>query len=336
VGEQTAVPDIAVTREGGDSVLRACLMILNWNGLALLEQCVPTALAAVKAAGGGHEVLVVDNGSADGSQQYVRRQFPEVRLLELPQNFGYATGNNLGVQQTDCDIVCLINNDNILHEQYLNSILPHFEDPAVFAVTPRFLRWDRSTFAMGRRTGRFRFGFLCIDPPTDEVQTPSFSLYASGGGGAFRRQQLLELGGIDPKVSPYYEDVDLGYRAWQRGWKVIYEPRSLVYEDTSQTMRRIYNWYSIRAVTSMNHQLFNLKNITERRYVIERTLAYLPLLALSPLLGRPFVFFAPGFLSLLRWGKLFSFKGYGRRHKHPSWVRSASEVVRLSRAKSLT
>src|SRR5438093_10242168 len=104
----------------------ASIVILNWNGKELPERCVPSVLEAVRADGRDHEVLVVDNGSTDGSVQFLRENFPRVRLLSLPENLGFAEGNNAGVRAALHDIVVLVNNDMVVDPGFLRPLLEGF------------------------------------------------------------------------------------------------------------------------------------------------------------------------------------------------------------------
>jgi hypothetical protein len=98
------------------------IIILNWNGKDLLAEGLPSVIEAVQRDGRPHEILVVDNGSSDGSQEYLRAAFPRVRILELPENRGFARANNLGVQAARHDIVVLLNNDMVVDPGFLRPL----------------------------------------------------------------------------------------------------------------------------------------------------------------------------------------------------------------------
>src|SRR4051794_17420368 len=102
---------------------RSCtIIILNWDGRHLLEESLPAVVEAVRFDGGKHQILVVDNGSTDGSLEFVRKQFPDVRVLALDRNYGFTRGNNRGVEDTDTDIVVLLNNDMIVDRSFLKPL----------------------------------------------------------------------------------------------------------------------------------------------------------------------------------------------------------------------
>lgn len=97
----------------------ASIVVLNWNGKDLLAPGIPSILEAVRTDGRPHEVLVVDNGSTDGSLQYLEQSFPQVRVLALGKNLGFAEGNNAGVKAARNEIVILLNNDMVVDPGFL-------------------------------------------------------------------------------------------------------------------------------------------------------------------------------------------------------------------------
>src|SRR5207249_2673637 len=92
----------------------ATIVIVNWDGKHLLAECLPALIESVKCAGGDHEILVVDNGSTDGSAEFVRQNFPQVRVLALDRNYGFAEGNNRGAHEAQTDVLVFLNNDMVV------------------------------------------------------------------------------------------------------------------------------------------------------------------------------------------------------------------------------
>src|SRR5262245_64243724 len=89
------------------------IIIVNWDGKHLLAECLPALIEAVQHDGRNHDILVVDNGSADGSVDFVRENFPCVNVLPLDRNYGFSEGNNRGIEKVHTDIVILLNNDMV-------------------------------------------------------------------------------------------------------------------------------------------------------------------------------------------------------------------------------
>ncbi|RPJ55569.1 MAG: glycosyltransferase, partial [Acidobacteria bacterium] len=210
------------------------IVVLNWNGRHLLEENIPALLAAVRKTGKPHEILVVDNGSSDDSVTWLGEHYPDVRILALDRNYGFGEGNNRGVEAASHGIVVLLNNDMIVSEDFLPPLVEAFSDPDVFAVASQvFFPPEKRREETGNTRGWLKWGYLNLshDPIEDYHYSRRYLpvLWAGGGASAFHRARFLALGGFSDIFSPcYFEDTDLSYRAWRRGWKVLVAAHSQV------------------------------------------------------------------------------------------------------------
>ncbi|MDQ6759546.1 MAG: glycosyltransferase [Acidobacteriota bacterium] len=244
----------------------ASVVIPNWNGRDLLAQYLPSVVAALSDHP-GNEVIVVDNGSTDGSAAYVRETFPTVRLLALEKNLGFGGGSNAGFRSASNDIVVLLNSDMRVERGFLQPLLDGFTDEKVFAVScqiffsdPGKLREETGLTQCWWENGGLRARHR-ID---DAIQSPYPCFYGGGGSCAFDRSKFLKLGGFDELLAPFYlEDTDLGFLAWKRGWKVLYQPLSIVYHEHRGTIGRRFSTEQINVVLKRNFILFCWKNIHE-------------------------------------------------------------------------
>jgi GT2 family glycosyltransferase len=244
----------------------ASVVIPNWNGKDLLAKYLPSVVAAL-AGNPANEIVVVDNGSTDGSADFVRTSFPQVELVALAENLGFGGGSNAGFRAAANDIVVLLNSDMRVAEDFLAPLLAGFGDPQVFAVAcqiffsdPRKLREETGLTQAWWQDGSLRVRHR-IDPAVDCL-FPCF--YGGGGSCAFDRRKFFELGGFDHLLAPFYlEDTDLGYLAWKRGWKVLYQPHSVVYHEHRGTIGKRFSEAYIQTVLKKNFALFCWKNIHE-------------------------------------------------------------------------
>jgi GT2 family glycosyltransferase/glycosyltransferase involved in cell wall biosynthesis len=246
----------------------ASVVIPNWNGRDLLEKFLPSVVLAL-GADTAHEIIVVDNASTDGSVGFLREQFPQVRVLALKKNLGFGGGSNAGFRTARNDIVVLLNNDMRVEPDFLTWLLRPFSDPLVFSVgcqiffsDPAKRREETGLTETWWQAGRLRLRHR-IDPLVDRVFPCG---YSGGGSSAFDRQKFLELGGFDELFAPFYfEDTDLGALAWKRGWKVLYEPRSVVFHEHRGTIGRRFSRSYIDSVVKKNLLLYTWKNIHDWR-----------------------------------------------------------------------
>jgi GT2 family glycosyltransferase/glycosyltransferase involved in cell wall biosynthesis len=246
----------------------ASVVIPNWNGRDLLARYLPSVVTAL-AGNPDNEVIVVDNGSTDDSAAYVRAHFPQVKLVALERNLGFGGGSNAGFREAKNDIVVLLNNDMRVEPDFLAPLLEGFADPSVFAVSCQIFFKDPAKIReeTGLTQGSWQDGALRVRHRADPAVTGLFPCFYGGGGScAFDRRKFLELGGFDELFAPFYfEDTDLGYLAWKRGWKVLYQPRSVVHHEHRGTIGKTFGEDFIQGVVRRNALLFAWKNIHERR-----------------------------------------------------------------------
>jgi GT2 family glycosyltransferase len=109
-------------------------VMVNWNGRAALSESLPALLLATRSHGGNHEVILVDNDSIDGSEEFVRQQFPQVRIIKSGENIYFGGGNRRGISFATRDILILMNSDTLADADFIAPLLAAFADPAVFGV----------------------------------------------------------------------------------------------------------------------------------------------------------------------------------------------------------
>ncbi len=255
---------------GPKNVPEATIVIVNWDGKHLLAECLPAVTEAIRYAGGKHEILVVDNGSTDGSVSFVHESFPEVRVLALDRNYGFAEGNNKGAHEVRSDVVVFLNNDMVVDRGFLTPLLRPFSDDSVFAVTSQIFFADpgRRREETGKTRARFEHGFFYfwhdeITPHDESLETiPVF--WAGGGSCAVDRKKFLAIGGFDPFYAPFYvEDTDISYRSWKRGWKCLLAPASRVVHKHRSTSKVKFGNRFVDTTIRRNMYLFTWKNVTD-------------------------------------------------------------------------
>lgn len=214
-----------------DTPPRMSVIIPHWNGRQHLDDCLTSLRQQTFVS---HEVILVDNGSTDGSQDYIRQNFPEVRLVELNENRGFTGACNAGYASSQGEFICLLNNDTEADPHWLETIVDTFERyPQAGSVASKMLLFDRRDHF--HTAGDFyrvnglpgNRGVWQADRGQYDREEPVFS--ACGGAAAYRRAMVDEIGFLDDAFFFSCEDVDLAWRAHLAGWNVLYAPGAVVY-----------------------------------------------------------------------------------------------------------
>lgn len=213
------------------------IIIPNWNGARFLPTCLDS-LARQTAP--PLEVIVVDNGSGDGSQALLQESYPWVKLLALGENRGFTGACNAGIEAAQGALVALLNNDTEVEPHWVAAITDAFARHAdVGSVASKMLLFDQRDhfhttgdfFTTGGRPGNR--GVWQKDEGQYDREEYVFS--ACGGSAVYRREMLDEIGLLDNDFFFSGEDVDLGWRAQLAGWRCLYTPRAIVYHHLSAT-----------------------------------------------------------------------------------------------------
>jgi hypothetical protein len=239
-----------------------CVVIPNWNGKELLKPCLDSVMAQKQPC----EVIIVDNGSTDGSAEYLKKHFPGAKVIELDKNYGFAGGVNAGIKvamKDGADFIALLNNDAVAEPDWLGNLLETAEKhPQVGIVTSKILRKDKKHLDS---TGDFySIWGLPFPRGRNEVDSGQYDTLTevfagSGGASLYRAKMLDEIGLFDEDFFAYFEDVDISFRAQLAGWRVNYEPTAVVYHAVGGTSSKLGGFS--RYHSSKNFILLYTKNM---------------------------------------------------------------------------
>jgi len=277
------------------------VVIPTYNGKDLLEKNLPSVLSAADASPVPVEIVVVDDGSRDGSVEFLRDRFPGVRVLANDRNEGFAETMNRGIRSARNEIVFSLNNDIEVGRDLFTRGLERFDDPDVFSVTPIVMdvRSGKCQSISRLRPGICWYASDGLEPgdlPVPEGEIPVF--YALGGATFYDREKLLRLEGFDTIYHPFYmEDVDLSYRAWKTGWKCLLEPRTSVYHENSSTISSLHRRRKIKFLVERHRTLLLWLNVTDP-WLIVRYFLCLPFSMLYDIVAFRKYKFAGFFLAL--------------------------------------
>jgi GT2 family glycosyltransferase len=260
--------------------MKATVIVLSWNGAADLPDCLDSVLSQ---QGAEAELLVVDNGSTDGSAALVRDRYPAAQLVENSRNLGFAAGMNVGMRllrevPEPPDVVVLLNQDTVVAPDWLQNILLPFEQDARIAAVGckiyypdgRTLQHAGAWLEPGRAIPR-HYGYGELDE--GQYDQPRDLEWATGAALALRRSAIDEVGLFDEGYSPaYMEDVDLCWRLRRAGYRVHYAPSATLRHAES---RSITNRIRLLAFANRNRlrfvvKTFPIENIRGEFIVAER------------------------------------------------------------------
>jgi GT2 family glycosyltransferase len=239
------------------------VIVLNWNGKKYIEQCLQSVLSQVYP---DIEIIVVDNGSNDGSVEIIKEQFKNVRLIENVRNLGFGGGNNIGIRHARGELIAVLNNDAMMDKACIQEMVKTIHQRQDYgACASKILFYDKKdfvdaagivVFADGLSIGRGRLEKEQLYDNEEEV------FFASGCCALYKREMLEDImvAGeyYDEDFFAYADDTDLGWRARLRGWKCIYSPRALVYHAHSASSG---NYSSLKAfLVERNRMWLEVKN----------------------------------------------------------------------------
>ena len=230
------------------------VIILNWNGEAMLRRFLPNVITNTQRA--DVEIVVADNGSTDGSLAYLRTE--PVRVIELGENFGFAEGYNRAIEQVDSDYVVLLNSDVEVTPCWLDTLSEYARThEEVAALQPKVLSWQSKQDVLVGKTQKVRFehagaagGMIdCLGYPycygrlltnleedNGQYDTPTPIFWASGACMFIRRDVYVKEGGLDSVFFAHQEEIDLCWRLHCRGYQIMSVPNSVVYHVGGGTL----------------------------------------------------------------------------------------------------
>lgn len=241
---------------------KVTVVIPNYNGMKYVENCF-TSLSQQK--GCSFAVIMVDNGSTDGSLDYVREHFPWVEVVALPKNTGFCHGVNVGIQAAKTPYVLLLNNDTAVQEGFIKHLTESIEkSPKRFSVQAKLVDMKEPTVIDDAGDLYCALGWafaLGKGKNAASYYTKEKRVFAACGGAAIYRRDVFErIGYFDENHFAYLEDIDIGYRARLYGYENWYEPKALVHHAGSGSTGSKHNAFKVK-MSSKNSVYLVYKNM---------------------------------------------------------------------------
>jgi GT2 family glycosyltransferase len=250
------------------------IIIPNWNGADLLRANLPSVLVASENYKGDAEIIVVDDASTDTSVGLLREAYPGVKLVVHRHNEGFGRACWSGARAAGHPVLIFLNSDVEVAPGFIAPLAGSFEDPAVFAASPLIFNDNQNLSNVTVSIPYFRRGKIRYESSplsllmhnTSPLPYPWYTLFPPGAAFAVDRNRFTELRGFDDLFNPfYYEDTDLGFRAWRRGWKCIVVPASRVTHHHKGTIARSFKKFKVSAIRKRNRLFYLWKNLTSAK-----------------------------------------------------------------------
>ncbi len=281
--------------------MKISVVIPNYNGEKLLTKNLPKVIEACRTwSKRGWEIIVVDDCSKDNSVHFLKDNYPQIKIIINKKNKGFSFSCNRGFKAAKGRIVILLNSDVVPEKNFIKPLISYFDIKNTFSVSClEKVRKNNSIEFHGRGKGVFKKGFF-LHQKYSNYNSSGYSLWAVGGAAAFSKKIWLELGGYDLVFSPFYwEDVDLGFRAWLKGYKNYFEPESVVWHKHEEgAIKTSYQQSFIESINYRNQFLFYWKYFLHGKYLFWH-LIWFPYHLITSLLQRRWSFLK-GFVLALK------------------------------------
>ncbi|HEX4621278.1 MAG TPA: glycosyltransferase, partial [Myxococcaceae bacterium] len=241
------------------------VIIPSRTGKDLLQAQLPALLAQAP-----NQIVVVDNGSTDDTAAWLAAAHPQIEVVHSPVPLSFARAVNLGIARSRFSHICLLNNDMLLEPDFFTSLRRAFDQvPDLFSATaqirfPAGVRREETGKTVFAQSAPEDFPVRCDEPLPGE--DGSYVLYGSGGCSLYDTAKLRALGNVDEVYDPaYVEDLDLGYRAWQRGWPNVYVAGAVVEHRHRATTTRFYTEDQLACILEINYLRFVARAVSDSK-----------------------------------------------------------------------
>lgn len=221
--------------------MKASVIIPNWNGCKLLQVCLDSLFK--QELSGDFEVIVVDNGSVDGSVEFIEKNFPKVNVIKNSENSGFAKGINKGILASKGEYIALLNNDTEADRFWLANLCRVMDSKkdVGFCASRMMKFYEREIIdSAGDRINIVGQGdaIAAGEKLTEKFMISSYVFSSCAGAAIYRRELFTKVGLFDEEFFSYFEDLDLAFRAQMQGFKCLYVPEAVVYHIHGATSNK--------------------------------------------------------------------------------------------------
>lgn len=219
--------------ENEEKAISVSIIIVTYNCKGYIKSCIESIKTQNIPGNFQVEIIIVDNRSSDGTADFIRENYPSIRIIENESNMGYGAANNVGVKNSNGEYTVILNPDTILEENWLKELITPLKNHDKLITTPKVLLYDGSRINVCGLIIHFTgFGFTRgFEADADDFAIPEYVAGFSGSCFAVKRDYFMELGGFDDRIFLYGEDIELSWRAKLKGYETLFVPGSVVKHD---------------------------------------------------------------------------------------------------------
>lgn len=302
---------------------KVTVIIPNYNGIRFLKDCLKSLEEQTFQE---FRILIVDNGSTDGSVEFIREQYPDIQLFALRKNYGFSIAVNKGIKESTTKYVILLNNDTVVHKDYIKELYNHItSSDKIFSVSSRMISYQNRDVMddAGDLYSVLGWAFQRgVGQPLKNYDKPCRVFSACAGAAIYRRDVFKKIGLFDKHHFAYLEDIDVGYRARIAGYRNEYCPGAMVYHIGSATSGSKYNEFKVK-LAARNSVYLNYKNMP----AFQLALNFLPLF--TGMILKYFFFRKMGYGKVYRKGIAEGIRTAGRCKKVPFETKNLMNYIRI-------
>jgi len=245
------------------------VIIPNYNGKEYLMECVGSVTENTKIP---VDIIVVDNGSQDGSAQEIKLHYPQVNVILLGKNYGFSRAVNEGIRVANTPYVLLLNNDTKIKSGFVEYLLHRIKsDSKLFSVEAKMLQYHQKDRIDSAGTFYNLLGWARArgkGQPAYKYEKACYTFAACAGAAIYRKKIFDEIGLFDEDYFAYLEDIDIGYRAKKYGYRNAYEPKAVVYHVGSAASGSRYNAFKVK-ISARNNIYLIYKNMSKIQIIMQ-------------------------------------------------------------------
>lgn len=241
------------------------IIIVTWNGIDLLKKYFSYVIQTCQNYPANTEIIIFDNGSTDGTKEWIQQNYTTIKYIYHPTNLGYSKSNNQAVQLAQYENLIFLNNDIMPDLNFIFPLIDAINSPNIFAACPIIFKINQSSIDDGIRYGYYQNGLFDTSLQTDiqSYQKRQTTTFLCGACFCCKKDKFIQLEGFDEIFTPFaWEDLDLSIKAWRSGYQIVCIPESKVWHHREATSKKYFKKNYFLRIVWRNKFIFMWKHLS--------------------------------------------------------------------------